>query len=547
MNSELYSTKSACLAVGVFATILYLNTIGLGFCFDDDPAIVRNKDLRSSTPWTTLLQNDFWGTPMWKEGSHKSYRPLTVLTFRLNYAIHQLSSSGYHLVNAIIHGLASALFVTFSDVTFEKTSTSLMAGLVFAAHPIHTEAVAGLVGRAEGLCAIFFMLAFLAYVKAVKKNSTDWKLFLLCILFTILSVLCKELGVTVIGVCLAYDLLALQQASLPVLIQLAQSGQLWKRLRAFSARLAVILAAAMGIMALRLHIMKNIPTFLPFDNPAAFQSSPVRQLTNLYLVFVNAWLLLCPAGLLADWSMGTIPLVQGFSDQRNLLTLLTFTVLALIGFSAILGTRRRNRILVLAISILVIPFIPASNLFFSVGFTVAERILYIPSMGFSLLLGLAFENLLHRKITGKLVRVGFLGLLVLFSAKTFVRNYQWDSDFTIFSAALRVTQSNAKVYSNIGHYYQFRQQPELADKYFSQSVIVQPNDVGAWMNVAENSLVLKDRKRCIEVCAGWLLIRSIIGGRVCLCLYFAVVSRLECAGKNPRQRFASKSLMFVVT
>ena len=135
------SLKYASFLVGVLATVLYLNTLKLGFCFDDLPAIVNNKDLRSTTPWLKLFENDFWGTPMSLERSHKSYRPLTVATFRLNYAAHELSGAGYHLMNAIIHGLVSALFVVFSHVVFGNVGSSLLAGLLFACQPIHTEAV----------------------------------------------------------------------------------------------------------------------------------------------------------------------------------------------------------------------------------------------------------------------------------------------------------------------------------------------------------------------------------------------------------------------
>ena len=61
------------------------------------------RDLRPHVPVWRLLENDFWGTPMVKEQSHKSYRPVTVLTFRLNYLLHQLQPLGFHLVNLLLH------------------------------------------------------------------------------------------------------------------------------------------------------------------------------------------------------------------------------------------------------------------------------------------------------------------------------------------------------------------------------------------------------------------------------------------------------------
>lgn len=94
----------------LLCTIVYWNALSCEFVFDDITAIVDNKDLRPHVPLRNLLANDFWGTPMTKEQSHKSYRPLTVLTFRWNYWLGETDPLGYHLVNVLLHGLVTALF-----------------------------------------------------------------------------------------------------------------------------------------------------------------------------------------------------------------------------------------------------------------------------------------------------------------------------------------------------------------------------------------------------------------------------------------------------
>ncbi|KFM79885.1 Transmembrane and TPR repeat-containing protein, partial [Stegodyphus mimosarum] len=75
--------------IAVTALICYANSLTCGLVFDDKPAIKDNTDLRPDTPLSNILYNDFWGTPMNREESHKSYRPLCVLTFRLNYLLHE--------------------------------------------------------------------------------------------------------------------------------------------------------------------------------------------------------------------------------------------------------------------------------------------------------------------------------------------------------------------------------------------------------------------------------------------------------------------------
>ena len=104
----LVATHSAAFLLSVAC---YLNSLSGELVHDDIFAVRDNQDLRSSTPIAQLLRDDFWGEPMHGNPvSHKSYRPLTVLTFRINYALHELQPWGYHVINVLLHGLATILF-----------------------------------------------------------------------------------------------------------------------------------------------------------------------------------------------------------------------------------------------------------------------------------------------------------------------------------------------------------------------------------------------------------------------------------------------------
>ena len=125
--------------------IFYCNSLTLDFCLDDKGAIISNQDLRSNVPWMDLLKNDFWGISIADENSHKSYRPLTVATFRLNYMLHELQPLGYHLVSVLLHSAVCYLYVLLCGVVFSEVWPALIAGLLFAVHPIHTEAVSRII------------------------------------------------------------------------------------------------------------------------------------------------------------------------------------------------------------------------------------------------------------------------------------------------------------------------------------------------------------------------------------------------------------------
>ena len=134
--------KHAATICAIVGFVVYFNSLDLAFSFDDMSAVVKNSDIRTNeTTWFDLLLNDFWGTPMSSPDSHKSYRPLTVATFRLNYMLHELEPLGYHLVNVLLHSAVVYLYVLLCGVVFSEVWPALIAGLLFAVHPIHTEAV----------------------------------------------------------------------------------------------------------------------------------------------------------------------------------------------------------------------------------------------------------------------------------------------------------------------------------------------------------------------------------------------------------------------
>lgn len=177
---------------------------------------MTNSDLRSDSTWSDLLVNDFWGTPLHHSGSHKSYRPICVATFRLNHLLGELEPFGYHLVNVILHGIVSVLFYHLTKYIFRDRVPRTVATLLFIVHPIHTEAVASIVGRAEILACLFFLLSLITYLKSVhysdivtsmKTVHTDfnWSWLASSMLFAVLALFSKEQGVTVLGVCTVVD------------------------------------------------------------------------------------------------------------------------------------------------------------------------------------------------------------------------------------------------------------------------------------------------------------------------------------------------------
>ena len=146
------------LLVAIVSVICYANSAWGDFVFDDLEAILNNQDLNPETPISNVFTNDFWGTELSLRTSHKSYRPLTVLTFRWNYWLAGgLHPMGFHLVNIALHALVSVVYLELcwllldpvhsgiaqrgSNGKSAKSPYAMLAAVLFAVHPIHSESV----------------------------------------------------------------------------------------------------------------------------------------------------------------------------------------------------------------------------------------------------------------------------------------------------------------------------------------------------------------------------------------------------------------------
>lgn len=190
--------------------------------------------------------------------------------------------------------------------------------------------------------------------------------------------------------------------------------------------------------------------------------------------------------------MGTIPLIESILDVRNAATLLFYLTLLALAFRTI--SIRQNSyhftVIVMSLSLIIFPFLPASNLFFPVGFVIAERVLYMPSFGFCLLIAYGY-SLLDQKcsqmFTDNKVRYCFLVTLMMLiashSLRTIVRNQDWQNEFNLYTSGIKVNPANAKLYNNAGHVFEANKQYDQALNYFLNATLIQPDDLGAFLNV----------------------------------------------------------------
>ncbi|XP_058138973.1 protein O-mannosyl-transferase TMTC1 [Dasypus novemcinctus] len=536
------------------------------FVHDDVWAIVNNPDVRpgAPAPWG-LFANDFWGKRLAENTSHKSYRPLCVLTFKLNIFLTGMDPFYFHAVNMLLHCLVTLVLMhTCDTAVFRHRGLAFLTALLFAVHPVHTEAVAGIVGRADVLACLLFLLAFLSYIRSLDQccagegsPPTASPPFLLLSLFLgTCAMLVKETGITVFGVCLLYDLFSpshrhqkssngVVRARSPPRPRSPQAPQLpahphrevgkqrfaqrgawaachapppaeptspgfpgcpraaWSALRylttsnhrsflltmrPFLKRAVLVISYVLLVLYFRLWIMGgSMPLFSEQDNPASF--SPyilTRFLTYSYLLAFNMGLLLAPVTLCYDWQVGSIPLVETIWDMRNLATILLAVVMALLSLHCLAAFKRLEHKEVLAgLLLLAVPFVPASNLFFRVGFVVAERVLYMPSMGYCILVVHGLSKLcawLNRCGAAALIASTVL-LLLLFSWKTVKQNEIWLSRESLFRSGVETLPHNAKAHYNYANFLKDAGRDREAISHYRAALRLYPRHASALNNL----------------------------------------------------------------
>ena len=367
----------------------YWNVYRCDFVFDDHLAIRGNRDVDTSkTGWRDVWSHDFWGKDLKAIDSHKSWRPITIFSFRLDHYFFEFNASYYHVMNSIYHALVSSCVIPFCFYLFRRRDhdakdldQATVASILFAVHPVHVEAVTGTVGRADILCAGCSILSFVLHGQGFQVLS---------ILILILATLCKDTGITLIVVFAAQYVLN-KVPSDQWLCPHRWGFMIWSR----------VLLLYVGVLALYMYVrnmimdgkstLQSSELIRRTENPFAFTNGTTWIMSTAYLHGRYANLLVNPlTALCAEYSYNCIPVVESVFDIRNILSVSTYVVSFLV---IAYGLVKRHRGVLLCVLWIMIPMLPASNLFMKVGTLLAERLLYVPSLGYCCLVAFGIRRL----------------------------------------------------------------------------------------------------------------------------------------------------------
>ncbi|TKR59370.1 hypothetical protein L596_029049 [Steinernema carpocapsae] len=388
----------------------------------------------------------------------------------------------FHLVNIVLHALVSLLVCkTTRQICQHFQSSPRIAdytAFLFAIHPIHAEAVANVVGRAELLMTLFGLLGLSLYL----QNDSKIVFPSLCVIFSMFS---KEQGVFFLLSFVAFDVLKSRYSKQRPL------GSLLTKINIYYLILFALLCGT------RFWINGfQCPQFSKLDNPAAFHENfYVRVVNYFYIYILNFWLLIFPKNFSFDYSMGCIPLITDLGDAR-ILSFGAYLLFAIV--FTILHRKLQDSTKLLmyyGLIFIVLLFLPATNII-PVGFVIAERVLYAPSIGYCLFISLVFYHLEKQSSSSNVSPIWLL-IAPLMVSRCITRSLEWRTEKELFLADLSVCPKNAKIYYNLAKVQADDGDVSLAVENYRSALQLRPDYEQALNNMAniyqrqgENSIAI---------------------------------------------------------
>lgn len=473
-------SREAALFLGIVlgVTLLaYLPTLRFDFVYDDVFVLVRNPTIRAWHFLPGYFARQVWGD----QGPTLYYRPGFLVWALLNFELFGLHAAGWHATTLLLHLVATVLVFLLACRLTGNDRAAALAALIFGLHPAHIEAVAWISGGSEPMLAVPILAAFLCFLNWHDARGGKW---LACSLaFGAAALACKETAIAFPALVFAYTVL-----------YEAREDQLWRRILRAVVVSAPYAALTLAYVAVRAQVLGTIGVAA---EPLPFK---VLVLTWPSVLWFYVRMLFLPIGLSEYYDL---PYVERFSVAHVALPLFAVAVFA----AAIVWWARRSRSRVVAFAgwWLLLPMLPALDLaVFRAGELVHDRYLYLASVGFALLAGIALDRIpdpgprFHGFSARTLVATAALAAAMSFGVVYY--SYFWQDGLALFSRAVVIAPESPWAHNNLGVQLGDRGRVLQAMAQFERALQLQPVYGQAAANLGYEYYVLGD----LENAAKWL-------------------------------------------
>ena len=503
-SSPLRNIRMQSLFIIVLSLALYSNTLWFDFNLDDGLIITENQFTKKGISGIKdILSNDAFVGFFGKQKSLVAggrYRPLSQVMFAVEYQIFGANPFPGHLVNILMYAflcwflflILRKLFKTDNKLPWYR-SMPFVITILYAAHPLHTEVVANIKGCDEimsllgALGALYFTLR---YLETNKPAQLIWSS--LCLFLGLMS---KENSITFVAI-------------IPLTIFVFTKYPLKKNIIATAPLLAMALLFIIIRTAVLGSVINNEIEKELLNNPFLGATATQKFATTLYTWLIYLKLLFFPHPLTHDYYPKQIPIIE-LSDIRAIAPLIIYLAL---GVWAVVKIKSRN-IIAYSILFFLLSFSIVSNLVFPIGTFMNDRFMFMPMLGFCIIIAWFFVKTLSKWIkepdTYKNTAVTMLVIvLAAYSLKTFTRNFVWKDGYTLFTTDVKVSSNSAKCNVSAGELSINKALKETdenkkhqllndAVNYLTKGVSIHPLYVGGWHKLGDAYLYLEQWAQAI--------------------------------------------------
>ena len=403
-------------ALWALALAAYSSSFGAGLIFDNRFVILNDTRVHAATLRNAalILGRDYW----FGNWASDLYRPLTTFSYLFNYAVlgNGADPAGYHWVNFALHAANIALVYVLALWILGELRSAVAMAAVWAVHPVLTESITNIVGRADLLAALGVLAALICHIQAggaTGRRRTRW-LLALGLAMTV-GIFSKESAIVALGAMVLYDM--------------AFGGRI-----AWRARMANYQAAALPCLVflyVRGLVLAQTPAVvIPYaDNPLTGADFWTGRLTAVRVIGKYVGLLLWPGALSADYSYNQVPMFRAGD-----MTAIAGVAIALALAGAAVWAFRRHKPVFFFLALFFVALAPTSNVFLPIGTIMAERFLYLPALALAgcVAIGLGAAS---RRLPARAAPALAGAICAAFAVRTYVRNLDWATEQTLMTSA----------------------------------------------------------------------------------------------------------------
>jgi len=425
--------KHVRVAGGLFILTLlaYSNSFHAGLVIDNRPLILGDPRIREATFGNLglIFRHTYW----WPVGEVGLYRPATTLSYLFNYALlgNAEQPLGYHCINFLLHFFNVLLVYALALRLLRRFWPAVFVSALWAVHPVLTESVTNIIGRSDLLAAMAVLSGFLMYLKSADSDTWQryaWLAGLMAV--TTVGVFSKESAVAILGVVALYEF------------------AFWGERKQLRGLVPGCIAIGIPILAMLYQRAKVLTASMPahysfVDNPLRGAHSVQARLTAIAVMARYVWFLVWPAKLSTDYSYSQIPIATGtLHDWVGWTAVIVVFAMVLIQFN-------RNRLCFFFGMFAFVTFLPVANLLFLTGTIMAERFLYLPTVGFAACVVVTVYAIQDRIRVRTLAPFALCLFIACLATRTWVRNLDWQDELTMAVASVRTSPNSFKAHFNL--------------------------------------------------------------------------------------------------